>query len=205
MTDLIIREECSGDHATVGVIITTFNHARFLADAITSVLAQTRQPDKIIVVDDGSDRRSEGGGRGFPGVRMIRQREPWLGGGAQYRASKLRDKLTSYSSMPMIASFRLRSRRGSLVPRSGPNSAFVYGGYRHVSEDPRAARWRLLLSDHRRCAPCAFARKWIAMHATVLYRRDCLMEVGGFNEALRRCEDYDLYLRIAQKYLIFQP
>ena len=42
----------------------------------------------------------------------------------------------------------------------------------------------------------------IGMHATVLYRRDCLTEVGGFDETLRRCEDYDLYLRIAQRYPI---
>ena len=40
------------------------------------------------------------------------------------------------------------------------------------------------------------------MHATVLYRRDCLMKVGGFDEQLRRCEDWDLYLRMAQRYPI---
>ena len=44
----------SSDRATLAVVITTYNHARFLADAITSVLAQTRPADKTIEVDDGS-------------------------------------------------------------------------------------------------------------------------------------------------------
>ena len=39
--------------ASVSIIITTFNHARFLADAIRSALAQTVPPLELIVVDDG--------------------------------------------------------------------------------------------------------------------------------------------------------
>jgi hypothetical protein len=42
----------------------------------------------------------------------------------------------------------------------------------------------------------------IAMHAAVLYRCDCLLETNGFDETLAVCEDYDLYLRITQKYAI---
>ncbi len=40
------------------------------------------------------------------------------------------------------------------------------------------------------------------MHGTVLYRRDRLVEVGGFDRTLRRCEDYDIYLRMARRYPI---
>lgn len=38
----------------IAVVIPSFNHARYIAPAIESALNQTRKPDRIIVVDDGS-------------------------------------------------------------------------------------------------------------------------------------------------------
>src|SRR5207237_6758351 len=47
----------------------------------------------------------------------------------------------------------------------------------------------------------AFLRgNYIGMHATVMYRREPIVAEGGFDETLRACEDYDLYLRLAQKF-----
>ena len=39
---------------SISVIITAYNYERYLAAAIESVLTQTRLPDEVIVVDDGS-------------------------------------------------------------------------------------------------------------------------------------------------------
>jgi glycosyltransferase involved in cell wall biosynthesis len=62
------------DDRLVSVLIGVYNGARYLREAIESVLAQTRPPHELIVVDDGSTDESGAiaEGYGLP-VRCIRQ------------------------------------------------------------------------------------------------------------------------------------
>jgi len=58
---------------SVSVLICTYNYARFLYKCLETVCAQTRPPDEVIVVDDGSQDETEDVLRRFPDVRYIRQ------------------------------------------------------------------------------------------------------------------------------------
>ena len=76
----------------------------------------------------------------------------------------------------------------------------VYGGHIRISADGSQLGddiYRPVSND-----PYAdlLAGNTIGMNAVVLYRRDILLAVGGFDEGLRLCEDYDVYLRLARKY-----
>ena len=42
------------DPRRVAVVIPVYNHERYVEEAIASVLEQTRPPDRVVVVDDGS-------------------------------------------------------------------------------------------------------------------------------------------------------
>jgi len=57
---------------TVSVLIATYNCAHFLPQCLKSVCAQTRQPDEVIVVDDGSEDGTASVVRDFSSVRYIR-------------------------------------------------------------------------------------------------------------------------------------
>ena len=59
---------------SVSVVIPTYNYGRFIKEAISSVLDQTRPPSEIIVVDDGStDETASVVGAFTEAVRYIRQ------------------------------------------------------------------------------------------------------------------------------------
>ena len=51
---------------SVAIVLPLFNHERYIADALRSLLAQTRPPDRIIVIDDGSTDRSLDAARSVP-------------------------------------------------------------------------------------------------------------------------------------------
>lgn len=57
----------------VSVVIPAYNAAPFIAEAINSLLAQTRPPFEIIVVDDGSTDRTASIATSFPEVKLVRQ------------------------------------------------------------------------------------------------------------------------------------
>jgi len=190
------------DGATVAVIIPTFNQARFLADAIMSVLAQTRPADEIIVVDDAStDDPASVVGR-FQKAKLIRQ-DKNRGPSAARNAG-----LRNYSASHIVfldADDRLLPtalETGLRCIARRPECAFAYGAYRLISENghPIGSNWFIPIDGD---AHLAFLHQnLIPMPAAVLYRRDCLLAVKGWDEAMRRCEDHDIYLRMTQRYPI---
>ena len=191
----------AGDRATVAVIIPTFNHAHFLADAIGSVLEQTRQADEIIVVDDGSTDDPAAVVAKFQGVRLIRQDNRGL---SAARNTGLRGCKTSHivflDADDRLLPSALQAGLDCIADR--PDSAFVYGGYRLTWESDQPVSSDRFTSIDEDAHLVMLRGNQIGMVAAVLFRRDCLLAVNGFDETLRRCEDFDLYLRITQRYPI---
>ena len=186
--------------STVGVVITTFNHAHFLADALASVHGQQPAPDSVIVVDDGSSDEPETVVDRFPGTRLIRQ--PNRGLAAARNAGM--SALTTDYVLFLDADDRLEPRAIESALRCFgrmPECGFVYGGHRYIDRDGHSIGERF---EPPGDAPYEHLLRgnFIAMHGTVTYRRDRLLETGGFDESLRRCEDYDVYLRMAKRYPI---
>ncbi|HUS97697.1 MAG TPA: glycosyltransferase [Hyphomicrobiaceae bacterium] len=194
---IIDRPALGSDDTTVSVVVTTYNHAHFLADAIESILAQSRRADEIVVVDDGSTDSPERVVAKFPGVRIIHQANQGL--------SAARNTGLKASTGAYILFLDADDRLTEIAIETGlrtfarhPENGFVYAAHCHFGTNPDWTKNQ----DLRRIGPDAYgtllSANVIGMHATVLYRRDLLAEIGGFDVDLPACEDYDVYLRLAR-------
>ncbi len=192
------RQDPEGSNGvTVGVVITTYNHAHFLAEAIESVLAQRCPAAEIVVVDDGSTDDPAVVAAGYPGVKLVRQ--PNLGLAAA-RNTGLREIHTD-KVIFLDADDRLlpnATAAGLACFARVPVCSFVYGGHRRISSNGHIrseSYYNPLSAEPYR----DFLKgNLIGMHAAVMYDRPQLVAAGGFDPALPRCEDYDVYLRMSR-------
>ena len=185
----------------VAVVITTYNHSHFLGEAIASVLDQTRVADQIIVVDDGSDDDPPSVVSRFPGVSLVKTTN---GGLASARNVGLNLTDADYVTF-LDADDRLTPRAieaGLACMAANPGAAFVYGAHRRIDAGGRPLGPASLHRASSRGFLDLLKANVVAMHATALYDRERLVEVGAFDASLRRSEDYDVFLRMASLYRI---
>lgn len=182
----------------MAVVVTTYNHAHFLAEAIGSVRAQSEPPREIVVVDDGSTDGPDAVVRQFPGVRLIRQPNRGLAAARNTGLAAVEaDKVAFLDADDRLLPGAIEA--GLDCFERSPEACFVYGGHRVIDVSGRVTGgdryepagpegYRDLLTGNT-----------IGMHAAVLYDRRKLTEAGGFDSALTRCEDYDVYLRMSRR------
>lgn len=182
----------------VSVVIPCHNHGGFLRDAVESVRRQTFEDFEIIVVDDGSVDETPAVASPLPDVHHIRQAHQGLSAARNtgWRASRSR-YLVFLDADDRLLPNALQA--GVDHATAHPAAAFVSGHY--VTIDAAGVQ----IGKHDR--PCVTSdhygamlrSNYISMHATVVYRRDALSQFGGFDPALRACEDYDLFLRMTRR------
>lgn len=190
------------DLPLVSVVIPCFNHARFLADAIASVLAQSYPHFEIIVVDDGSTDSSSQTAARFSEVRLIRQVNQGL---SAARNTGLRDSRGSFLVF-LDADDRLLPlalETGLHFLKARPECAFVVGQSVYISEEGAA-----LPTTPRYCTQddtykAFLSRNYIRMTGMVMFRRAVFDSLAGFDTTLDACSDYEIYLRIIKDFPVY--
>ena len=181
----------------VSVIIPTFNRGYCLEESIRSVLQQSFADFELIVVDDGStDNTSELVAR-FPAVKLIRLEKNRGVSFARNRGmvEAQGDCIAFLDSDDLWEKDKLASQ-----------VKWIERGFHAVYTDEIWIRNRVRvnpMNKHRKysgdifryCLPLC-----IVSPSSVLLRAEVLREVGGFDESMPVCEDYDLWLRIAKHY-----
>jgi len=185
----------------VAVVLTTCNDATFLREAILSVIAQKHPADEVIVVDDGSAVSPAPVFADFPQVTLLRKSN---GGLSSARNAGLHFARSRYIAF-LDADDRFEPNAietGLACFARSPEAGMVYGGHRRIQADGKPIGRGIFHAVGEDPYGELLTGNRIGMHATALYCREVLLALGGFDEGLRRCEDYDLYLRLALSYPI---
>lgn len=201
--------KASVDDIDFAVVIPTFNRAATIGQAIESVLRQTVPAKEIIIIDDGSTDDT---------VRLVTDmadpRVTLLVNNRNLGATASRNRGAKAATAEWIAFLdsddywhpeKLAAER-ALVAASGDGVAALASNHvlvidDHVSEFPTQKELIADLPGGLRTG------NFLGTCSCMTVRRESFMAMGGFNEALKSCQDWDLWLRAANagKVLISTP
>ena len=185
----------------VSVIIPTFNRLSLISRAIDSVLKQTFKPFEIIVVDDGSsDNTSTFIKNNYKSVKLIKQKN--LG------VSKARNVGIKNSSGDWIALLDSDDewKKNKLEVQIKSLSEYDYYSVCHTNEIWIRNGTRVNQKKrHQKYGGNIFDKCLDICRispSSIIFQKNIINEVGWFDENLSICEDYDLWMRISEKYII---
>jgi glycosyltransferase involved in cell wall biosynthesis len=185
----------------VSIVIPSYNAARYVEDAVQSVLAQGHPDLEAIVVDDGStdDTRSRVERFGpriryywqpNAGVSSARNQGFRLSGGEYLTFLDADDVLEPGFVSKMIRVFEEEAEVGLAF-------SYYYVAYEGVG--PKIS-WSINVGSHRkskRPVEHLLRDNFIGPPSCVMVRRQWMDRVSGFDESLSAAADRDLYLRVA--------
>jgi glycosyltransferase involved in cell wall biosynthesis len=189
----------------VSVVIPCYNQARFLGEAIQSVLFQGYDDLEIVVVDDGSNDCTEEVASGYvredPRVRLIRQENRGLA------AARNRGLAEAGGEYVVFLDSDDRLVLGALEVgvrelEAHPGCAFVSGICRKITADgsvvPGWEQFRVRDDPY-----LELLRSCPIYVPAVMYRSSVFDVVGNFDTSYRAAEDYDLYYRILERFPVY--
>ena len=186
----------------ISVVIPSYNRREFLKRSIDSVINQTKKPLEIIVVDDGSTDGTETMIKSdYDFVKFIKQKNKgvsaarnigikvsigewicFLDSDDEWKKDKLEKQINAMKSNPGYKFFH-------------SNEIWIKNGLR-INQKKKHKKYGGDIFD--KCLDmCRISPSSVMIDKTVFD------EVGNFNEDLVVCEDYELWLRICDKYRVF--
>jgi glycosyltransferase involved in cell wall biosynthesis len=185
----------------VSVIIPTYNRSWCLSEAIDSVLAQTFQDMEVIVVDDGStDETPALLSRYDDRLRCLRQTNQGVSAARNHGIQAAGGELITFLDSDDLWQSDKLIRQVDYFDRQ-PDALICQ------TEETWIRRGVRVNPKHRHRKPSGWIFEaslalCLVSPSAVMMRRELLEEMGGFDESLPACEDYDLWLRVSLRHPI---
>jgi glycosyltransferase involved in cell wall biosynthesis len=190
----------SGRPPLISVVIPAYNCGAYIAQAVASVLDQDLQDVEAIVVNDGSPDTPLLESELEPFREKIRYLKQASGGPSAARNAGIRHSEAKYIAFLDGDDFWRPGHLSNMMTlfQKEPDVQLGYCDCILLKGDAPIGRFfefepqaKTANFDSLVVARCNIAT------STVVAAREAILKVGLFDDALRRCEDYDLWLRLA--------
>ena len=174
--------------------------AYFLADCLASVFAQTRQPDQVIVVDDGSPELTTIERAVEPyGDRVVLIRQMNRGAGAARNRGVLAADANLIAFLDADDEWTPEFLQGQLDLLRAYRFDVVYANGNIVGDSPLRGMQFMATAPSQGTVTveALLSQRCTVLTSSVVARRKLLLDVGLFDEDLRRGQDFDLWVRLA--------
>jgi glycosyltransferase involved in cell wall biosynthesis len=187
---------------SVSVVMSVYNGERWLAETLASLRMQTFTDFEIVAIDDGSSDGSkailEAAAASDHRYRIISQENRGLVAALNLGLKEARAPLVARIDADDIAEPERLERQVGFM-NAHPEVVALGSAIRVID-----ASGRFLRTQSYPLGPSAVAKSMqlgsALAHPAVMMRREAVLGVGGYREAFRHAEDYDLWLRLGDRH-----
>ncbi len=185
----------------LSIVVPVYNRSLLARETLESALAQTFRDQETIVVDDGSEEDVEAALGGLSRrVRLVRRAHGGISAARNTGVREARGELVAFlDSDDLWLPGKCQAQIDLLEAR--PQLAACFTNHSHFKEGRIVRRRRVDSAFDARPLDLLVARPEVST-SSLLGRRDVLLALGPFDEALERGEDYDLFLKLAALHTI---
>jgi glycosyltransferase involved in cell wall biosynthesis len=183
---------------SIGVVIPARNAAPFIADALASLLRQTRADWQAVVVDDGStdDTAAVAARCTDPRIRLLRQPPAGVSAARNAGVAALAaDRLLFLDADDWLAPDAIERLDAALA--GSAQAVAVYGAYAFVGADGQKRAGCRATAAPGDLLPRLVVRNLFTNGGHLLVRAPAFNACGGFCTALSFGEDWDCWVRLA--------
>ncbi len=186
----------------VSVVMSVYNGEHFLREAVESILDQSFLDFEFIIVDDGSTDCSasilDSYKKTDPRIRIYQQENSGLIESLNRGCKLSRGKYIARMDADDIA-IRTRLMRQVDFMEKHPEVGVVGGAVELINPIGKFIGSSAKPIEDREIRSALLRGECPLTHPTVLIQKDILVSVGGYRKLLVDAEDYDLWLRIAER------
>ncbi|MBN2121112.1 MAG: glycosyltransferase [Candidatus Omnitrophica bacterium] len=177
----------------VSVIIPYYNSEEQISETLRSLFEQKYKDYEIIIVDDGSNKSINlFDTRDIKYIRLENNKGPSAARNiGLYRAQG--DFIQFIDSGDMLYPDKLSSQIPFL--EENPDISFVFSDYKIIYQKYNFSEEVVFGAAQEKAVNSVLKGRLLHLNA-MLFRRSILLELGGFDEGLRQCEDWDLWIRL---------